>query len=113
MYSTADNGKEPNEWKVVHYANVGCSEEFVEQFSGEFLELIDASSIFDPERQELKEAILTILMEGLIPAFEHLRKIRASVGQEIPVLNRMQLYEDFSRYCGTHTKTSCPERLSF
>lgn len=95
--STTDNGQEPNKWKVVHYANVGCSEEFVECFSGELLELIDASMIFDPERQELKEAILTILMEGLIPAFEHLKKIRASIGQQMPVLNRMQLYEDFSR----------------
>jgi hypothetical protein len=82
---------------VVHYANVGTSEEFVEQFSGEFLELLDASTIYEPKRQELKEAILTILTEGLIPAFEHLKKIRSSVGQEIPVLNRMQLYEDFSR----------------
>jgi hypothetical protein len=97
VYSTTDNGKEPNEWKVSHWANVGTSEEFVEQFSGEFLELIDASSVFEPHRQELKEAILTILMEGLMPAFEHLKKIRSSVGQEIPVLNRMQLYEDFSR----------------
>jgi hypothetical protein len=95
--STMDNHKEPNQWKVAHYANVGSSEEFVEQFSGEFLELIDASQIYEPQRQELKEAILTILFEGLIPAFEHLKKIRASVGQTMPVLNRMQLYEDFSR----------------
>ena len=95
--STTDNGQEPNKWKVVHYANVGCSEEFVECFSGEVPELIDASMIFDPERQELKQAIITILMEGLIPAFEHLKKIRLSVGQQMPVLNRMQLYEDFSR----------------
>jgi hypothetical protein len=36
-------------------------------------------------------------MEGLMPAIEHLKKIRSSIRQEIPVLNRMQLYEDFSR----------------
>jgi len=65
--STTDNGQEPNKWKVVHYANVGCSEEFVECFSGELLELIDASMIFDSKREELKEAILTILLEGLNP----------------------------------------------
>lgn len=97
IMSTTDNGQEPSEWKVVHYANVGSSEEFVGCFSGELPELIDASLIFDPQRQELKEAIITILMEGLIPAFEHLKRIRASVGQQMPVLNRMQLYEDFSR----------------
>jgi hypothetical protein len=67
----------------------------VEQFSGEFMELIDASSIYEPQRQELKEAILTILLDGLMPAFEHLKKIRSSIGQDIPVLNRKQLYEDF------------------
>ena len=83
IMSTTDNGQEPSKWKVAHYANVGTSEEFVECFSGELPELIDASMIFDPERQKLKDAIITILLEGLIPAFEHLKKIRASVGQQI------------------------------
>jgi hypothetical protein len=97
MPNDSHGGNEPNQWKVVHFANVGTGEEFVEQFACEFPELIDATNIFDPQRQELKEAILAILIDGLIPAFEHLKKIRASVSQEMPTLNRMQLYEDFSR----------------
>ena len=32
-----------------------------------------------------------------MPAFENLKRIRASVGQPLPLMNRMQLYEDFSR----------------
>jgi hypothetical protein len=34
-------GEEPNEWAKMHFANVGTPEEFVELFSGEFLEIVD------------------------------------------------------------------------
>lgn len=97
VWSVKDNGKEPNEWTKVHFANVGTSEEFVEIFSGELLELIEASAIFGAEREAVKNSIMTILIEGLMPAFEHLRKIRLSVRIAIPELNRRQLYEDFAR----------------
>jgi hypothetical protein len=93
----AVEGKEPCDWPKVHFANVGISEEFVEQFSGEFMELLDATAIYGTERDAIKEAIMTILVEGLMPAFEHLRKIRQSVSTPIPELNRRQLYEDFAR----------------
>jgi hypothetical protein len=39
IMQVTDNGKEPNEWPVVHFANVGTSEEFVEVFSGSFWSL--------------------------------------------------------------------------
>jgi len=97
VWSVKDNGKEPSEWTKVHFANVGTSEEFVELFSGEFLELVDASTIFGAEREAVKNAIMTILIEGLMPAFEHLRQIRLSVSTPVPELNRRQLYEDFAR----------------
>jgi hypothetical protein len=93
---TAEDGKEPNQWKVIHLANVGVSEEFVEMFSGELLELVDASHIFGTERDAVKNAITTVLVDGLMPASEHLRKIRLSVTQPLPELNRRQLYEDFA-----------------
>ena len=51
--------------------------------------------IYGEERDKLKEAILIVSMEGLMPAFEHLKKIRASVGLEMPELTRRQLFEDF------------------
>jgi len=93
----AEQGKEPNEWKMVHFANVGTSEEFIETFSGEILELVDGSLIFGEERESVKNAITTIVVEGLMPAFEHLKKIRASVATPLPELNRRQFYEDFAR----------------
>lgn len=97
VWSVKDNGKEPNQWPKVYFANVGTSEEFVDLFSGEFLELVDASAIYGDEQRAVKDAIMTILIEGLMPAFEHLRKIRQSVSTPVPELNRRQLYEDFAR----------------
>ena len=67
----AEEGKEPNQWKVIHFANVGTSEEFIETFSGEILELADGSLIFGEERDAVKNAIMTVVTEGLMPAFEH------------------------------------------
>ena len=88
LWGVTDNGKEPSEWKVVPYATVGTSEEFIEFFSGELLELVDASNIHGADRDKLKDSIMTILTEGLMPAFEHLRKIRSAVVSAVPELNR-------------------------
>jgi hypothetical protein len=112
VWSVKDNGKEPSEWTKVHFANVGTSEEFVEQFSGEFLELVDASTILGAEREAVKEAIMTILVEGLMPAYEHLRKIRQSVNTPIPELNRRQLYEDFAEAIWRAYQALMPKAVS-
>jgi hypothetical protein len=80
-------------------------------------ELVDASSTLEPKRCEVKEAILIVSIEGLTMAFEHLKKIRAVVGQAIPILNRKQLYEDFSaalsvaykRFAQEAAKLLCPD----
>lgn len=93
----AEQDKEPNEWKVTHFAGFGTSEEFVETFTGEILELVDASLIFGAEREAIKNAIMILVTEGLMPAFEHLRKIRLSIANPVPEMNRRQLYEDFAR----------------
>jgi hypothetical protein len=105
----AEEGKEPNQWQMVHFANVGTSEEFIETFSGELLELVDASHIHGAERDAVKNAIMTVLTEGLMPAFERLRQIRASVTTSLPELNRRQLYEDFARVLWHAYKGSVPE----
>ena len=66
------------------------------QLAMEMPELVDASTIYETGRQKLKEAILAISVDGLMPAFEDLKKIRAAVNQTIPELNRKQLYENFT-----------------
>ena len=91
-----DSRGEPSGWKLTHFASISGSEEFVTQLAMEMPELVNASTIYEPERQKLKEAILAICVGGLMPAFEDLKKIRASVNQTIPELDRRQLYETFT-----------------
>jgi hypothetical protein len=69
-------------------------EELVDFFSSDLMDLIDASTIRDDAREELKDAVLKILTEGLLPAYEHLQRIRAS-SVEDPA--ERPLYEDFTR----------------
>jgi hypothetical protein len=88
---------EPSSWKVEHYANVGTSELFVFRFAIEIPQILEASLIMGKERDEAKEAITTFLLEGLTPAFEHLRTIRKHASEPPPELNRRQAYEDFIR----------------
>jgi len=92
-----DNGKEPSQWETVQFTDGGASEEFVEFFTGELVELLEASAVYGNEREAVKDAINTTLVEGLMRSFEHLRRIRQSVSVRIPELRRLQLYEDFAR----------------
>jgi hypothetical protein len=112
VWSVTDNGKEPNEWKIVHYAAVGTSEEFIDFFSGELLELVDASAIYGSDRDKLKNSILTTLTEGLMPAFEQLKKVRLSLASPVPEINRKQHYEDFARVLWHAYKDLMPKTVS-
>ena len=63
-FQTETNGREPNEWKYLKLAGLGTSEPFVQHLTSEVFEYIDTSFIFDPERQQLKDAIATIVSMG-------------------------------------------------
>lgn len=88
-------GKEPHDWKVPHFAAICSSEEFVQQLMVEMPELV-GGTIVEPECHQIKEAILAISVDGLLGAFEDLKKIRASATQILPILSRNQLYENLS-----------------
>jgi hypothetical protein len=88
--------KPPSQFTVLKYADVGTSEEFVRQML-ELFDVLNATLIVDREREAVHEALGSIQMEGLLPAFLGLKKIRQSAGEEMPVLDRLQLYEDFAR----------------
>jgi hypothetical protein len=94
--ATKTKGLEPHKWPIVKVADVGADEPFVQAIL-DLLPIVDAGTIWEPERQEVKEAITSILMDGLMPAFLELQRIRASLGQDMPLMNRLQPYEDFSR----------------
>lgn len=100
----AEPRKEPNQWKVVHYANVGTSEPFVDTFSGELRELLAASHIPQRQREAIEESMMSILVDGLLPAFTELRKVRGSVTNPMPELERLTLYKNFVRALWTAYK---------
>lgn len=89
------NGLEPNKWKIEKFADIGF-EEFVKALL-ELTLIVDAGTIEEPRRQEVKDAIMAVLIDGLMPTFLELQQIRASLHKELPLINRQQLYEDFAR----------------
>jgi hypothetical protein len=89
-------GQEPNQWVVKKFADFGASEEFVAQ-SFELFDILGATLMFGEQRTQAHDRIGEILVDGLFPAFIELRKIRASVGNEPPVVEYRQLYEDMAR----------------
>jgi hypothetical protein len=97
IHSIRNAAARPSDWKLELFAHISGSEEFVVQLILEMTDLVNASTIEGDAREKLKQAITDISVEGLMRAFEHLKKIRDSANQALPELNRKQLYEDFSR----------------
>lgn len=90
------------------FAHIGGAEPFVQELIEEMPTLVDAGMIDGAKREDVKRAILAISFEGLMPAFEHLKRIRAAVGKRVPELNRKQHYEDFAVALWMAYKTLMP-----
>jgi hypothetical protein len=97
VHSVRDDGGPPSGWKVKLFAQISGSEEFLMQLVMEMPELVDGSMIFGKERDNLKEAVVAISVEGLMPAFEYLKQIRDPASRALPILKHKQLYEGFTR----------------
>lgn len=82
------------QFHVRKFADFGTSEEFVLPVL-DLIEILKGTTIFDPQRDEVSGTIVAIGSEGLPAAFLELRKIRLSVGQDLPMLDQFQMYEDF------------------
>jgi len=82
------------QFQVKKFSDVGASEEFVASVL-ELIDILNATMIFGEQRAEVSGSIGTIAAEALPAAFLELRKIRSSGGQDLPILNHLQMYEDF------------------
>lgn len=78
------------------FANIGTDEAFVRELL-EVVEILEGSLIVGEQRQNSKHCIITIMSDGLMPTFLKLREIRESQTKNMPVVDRLQLYEDFAR----------------
>ncbi len=94
---TTNSGKEPHEWDQAHFAAAPTDRPFMDFYFDEIQDLINTSAIFDEDRQELLDAIMVMVTEGFLPAYEDLRAIRIfRDNPRIPVLNRKKHYDDFA-----------------
>ena len=86
----------PKDWKVAPFASVGTDEAFVREIL-EVEDILQGPLIEGSQRELAKSAIMTILMDGLVPALMELRAIRAPETAMLPLTERFQPYEDFAR----------------
>jgi hypothetical protein len=90
-------GKEPSSWTPSRFANIGAREPFVYHIMQELPQLVEAGSITEASlRTRVKEAILDIGIEGLMPALNYLKQIKASLADpNLPEMDRRNLYDGF------------------
>ncbi len=86
----------PKDWKPVHFANVGTDEAFIREML-EVVQILGGTMIEGQQREHANDAIATIMTDGLIPTFVELQGIRESQTKNLPVVEKLQLYEDFAR----------------
>lgn len=89
-------GKEPCDWKVEKFANIDGDEKFIRDMC-ELKTIVNASMIEGQQREEVNNAVALILFDGLMPTFNQLQKIRVAHGNELPIMDRQELYHDFYR----------------
>ena len=105
-----DNGKEPHEWTSEQFAVASEGlDAFQAFYFDEVHELVNITTIFDQERQQLIDAIMVMVLEGLLPAFDELRSIRLYKDKPLPILNRKKHYENFARVLGHGYKDLWPK----
>jgi len=97
LHTLKNNGKEPRDWDKAQFSSTPGEGPFMEFFFGEIYDLVNTSTIDGKDREELRDAIMVMVTEGLLPAYEDLRAIRAYKDQQIPVLNRKKHCDDFVR----------------
>src|ERR1700733_14716073 len=88
LYTVQDNGKEPRDWTSEQFsgANEGL-EAFQAFYFDEVHEMVNITSIHGQDRQILTDALMVMVLEGLLPAFDDLRSIRLYRDKPLPILN--------------------------
>jgi hypothetical protein len=106
---THNNGGPPNTWPQQAFADVGTDDEFVRQLAVDFNEIMGASAIYGSRRDEINGAIMELLVDGLVPAYSHLRDIRHPSARGLGLLKRNQQIEDFTSALWRAYKTLLPK----
>jgi hypothetical protein len=97
LHTLKNNGKEPRDWDKAQFSTTPGDSPFMGFFFDELQDLVKTSTIVGQDREELVDAIMIMLTEGFLPAYEDLRAIREYKDKQIPVLNRKKNYDGFAR----------------
>jgi hypothetical protein len=91
----AEPGKEPRDWKVLTFADVGSNELFQMRFAD--LWRYFQGGMWPSEQQEkIRDAFWSMVLEGFTPPFMHLRQaIKLSSDPKTPILNLRNEYHSF------------------
>jgi len=81
---------------VAPFASVGTQEPFMREML-ELVDILEGSLIFAERRELARSAIMTVMTDGVLPAFLELRSIRSPHTANLPLTERFQPYEDFAR----------------
>jgi len=97
IYTVQDNGKEPRDWTSEQFAaaNEGL-DAFQAFYFDEVHEMLNITNIHGQDKQDITDAIMVMVLEGLLPAFEDLRLIRLYKDKPLPILNRRKHYGNFA-----------------
>jgi hypothetical protein len=105
---THDNGNEPSDWPQHHFSDVGTDDDFVRELAVDFRELLHATSIAGVDREAAETALMVLLVDGLLPAYNHLRQIENSP-PHTAMITQTQQVEDFTSALWRAYKTLFPK----
>lgn len=99
MHTVTNNGLEPSNWPQERFSGpIDClADDFKAFFFDEVKDLVGNCAIYSQDREDLKEAIHIMLLEGLMRAFAELQTIRANKNRRLARLDRDRPYENFVR----------------
>ena len=85
----------PSQWTRVPFADVGTEEPFIARITG-LLDVLQATSY--EKRDEIRDAVMTVLVDCLMPAFVSLRELRAIAGDPTaPILTKTKHFDDMCK----------------
>jgi hypothetical protein len=90
IYRIKNPDEEPHRWKTEKFAEIDGNEMLVRHVT-EPCEIVNATLIVEQQREDVKSCIMSILVDGLMPAFGELRKIRDARARALPSMDIREL----------------------
>ena len=99
LHTVTNNGLEPIDWPQERFSGPidSLADDFKAFFFDEVTDLLGNCRIYHQDKEDVKEAIHVMQLEGLMRAFAELQAIRANKDKRLARLDRDRPYENFAR----------------